>query len=85
MATTGKGPDGFGAGHKYLALGMRFAGGVVLFTLGGAALDRWLKITPAGTVIGALVGLILSFLSVYRELIEDERRQRDKSGSGRMG
>lgn len=72
-----RGPEsGFGLGHKYLAMGFRFAGGVVLFALGGLALDRWLGLTPVGTVGGTLVGAGLSFLSVYRELLADEARRK---------
>lgn len=70
--------SGFGLGHKYLALGLRFAGGVVLFMLGGLALDRWLGTLPAGTILGTLVGAALSFISVYRELAADEARARER-------
>ena len=35
------GPDkGMAQGQKYFTVGLRFAGGVVAFTLGGYALDR---------------------------------------------
>lgn len=70
--------SGFGLGHKYLGLGLRFAGGVILFMLGGLALDRWLGWTPFGTVTGALAGAVLSFLSVYRELMDDEAKARNR-------
>jgi len=70
-----RGPGaGFGLGHKYLALGMRFAGGVIVFMLTGFALDRWLGWTPVGTITGTLAGAVLSFVSVYRELLADEAK-----------
>ncbi len=76
--------DGFGLGHKYLGLGLRFAGGVILFMLLGLGLDRWLGWTPFGTVTGTLVGAVMSFLSVYRELLADEAKakvaDRDRDG-----
>jgi F0F1-type ATP synthase assembly protein I len=80
--------SGFGLGHKYLALGFRFAGGVILFMLAGLALDRWLGLTPVGTIAGTLLGAVLSFLSVYRELADDEAkaraaRQQDSGGPAR--
>lgn len=78
-----RGPGaGFGLGHKYLALGMRFAGGVIVFMLAGLALDRWLGWTPIGTVMGTLVGAVLSFVSVYRELMADEAKARSRRREG---
>lgn len=75
--------SGFGLGHKYLGMGMRFAGGVILFMLAGLGLDRWLGWTPVGTVTGTLAGAVLSFVSVYRELMADEARaRRSKGGDG---
>jgi F0F1-type ATP synthase assembly protein I len=70
------GPDrGMAQGHKYFAVGLRFAGGVVAFTLGGYALDRWLTTIPLFTIVGTIGGAALSFLSVYRQLIFDARRE----------
>ncbi len=78
--TPQRGPaSGFGLGHKYLGLGLRFAGGVILFMLAGLGLDRWLGWTPFGTVAGTLLGAVLSFLSVYRELMADEAKARDQA------
>jgi F0F1-type ATP synthase assembly protein I len=68
--------DGFGLGHKYLGLGLRFAGGIILFMLLGLGLDRWLGWTPLGTVTGTVVGAVLSFISVYHELLADEAKGR---------
>jgi F0F1-type ATP synthase assembly protein I len=70
-----------GEGYKYVALGMTFAGGVIMFMVGGWALDRWLGLTPLFTVTGTLAGAVLSFLSVYRKLqAEWEARQRKRDG-----
>ncbi|MBM4188470.1 MAG: AtpZ/AtpI family protein [Gemmatimonadetes bacterium] len=62
---------GFGDGTQYLAAAMRFAGAVVMFLFAGLALDRWLKTTPLLTLVGALGGAVLGFLSVYREYKAD--------------
>lgn len=75
----GSGPDlGMALGQKYFAAGLRFAGGIVFFVLLGHGLDRWLGITPVGVVAGTIVGTVLSFLSIYRELVTD----RDVDGDG---
>ncbi len=78
------GPDkGLAQGQKYFAVGLRFAGGVVAFTLGGYALDRWLETVPLFTLIGTVGGSVLSFVSVYRQLIlesrDASRENRDQS------
>lgn len=65
--------DGHAQGQKYFAVGLRFAGGVVAFTLGGYALDRWLKTIPLFTIVGTVGGTVLSFVSVYRQLVTESR------------
>ncbi|MDH5316015.1 MAG: AtpZ/AtpI family protein [Gemmatimonadota bacterium] len=68
-----RGPDkGMALGQKYFAVGLRFAGGIILFMLGGLGLDRWLHTMPLFTIAGTLLGAVLSFLSVYRELMADQ-------------
>jgi F0F1-type ATP synthase assembly protein I len=68
------GPDkGMAQGQKYFTVGLRFAGGVVLFTLGGYGLDRWLHTIPLFTIVGTIGGSVLSFISVYRQLTLETR------------
>ncbi len=59
-------------GQKYLALGLKFAASIVFFMLAGLALDRWLGWTPILTLVGTVVGAVLSFLNIYWALIRDE-------------
>jgi len=67
-----------GVGYKYVGLGCTFAGGIVLFMAGGWALDHWLRLTPLFTIIGTLLGAVLSFLHVYwRLLAEGGRKDED--------
>jgi F0F1-type ATP synthase assembly protein I len=60
-----------GKGYKYLAAGLRFAGGTVVFLLVGLWLDRRLGTNPMLTLVGALLGAFLGGLSMYRELMAD--------------
>lgn len=60
-----------GKGYKYLAAGLRFAGGIVVFLFGGLLLDKWLHTTPLLLIVGTVAGAVLGFLSVYRELMAD--------------
>jgi F0F1-type ATP synthase assembly protein I len=62
---------GFGDGNQYLAAAIRFALAVTLFLFGGLALDKRLRTTPLFTIVGALGGAVLGFLSVYREIRAD--------------
>ena len=67
-----------GEGYKYVALGIQFAGGIIMFMAGGFLLDRWLNLTPVLTIAGTVAGAVLSFLSVYARLTAetDARRRR---------
>ena len=68
------GPEsGMAQGQKYFTVGLRFAGGVVAFTLGGYALDRWLHTIPLFTLVGTIGGSVLSFISVYRQLVIEKK------------
>jgi F0F1-type ATP synthase assembly protein I len=67
-----------GEGYKYVSLGLTFAGGIIFFMALGLVLDRLLGIMPVFTLTGTLVGTVLSFLSVYRKLQEEERRRREQ-------
>ena len=65
-------PDpAIGQGYKYLGAGLRFGGAIVMFLLGGLALDSWLHTKPLFILVGTLVGAGLGFLSVWRELKTD--------------
>lgn len=65
-----------GRGYKYLAMGLRFAGGIVVFLFAGLFLDKKLGTTPVFLLIGTLAGAGFGFLSIYRELIADEKRKK---------
>lgn len=62
-----------GDGYRYVALGITFGLGIVMFMGVGFALDKWLGWTPWLTMLGTLVGSVLSFVNVYAKL-EAERR-----------
>lgn len=72
-----------GEGYKYVAMGLTFAGGIIMFMAAGFALDRWLKLTPILTVTGTLVGAVLSFLSVYTRLTAEEDARRREKDAGK--
>jgi F0F1-type ATP synthase assembly protein I len=67
-----------GEGYKYVSLGLTFAGGIIFFLALGFGLDRLLGTTPVFILIGTFLGTVLSFLSVYRKLQEEERQRREQ-------
>lgn len=72
-----------GEGYKYVALGGTLAGGIIAFMAVGFFLDRWLGLMPLFTIVGTLVGSVLSFLNVYWKLQADLDRERQSSKDGR--
>ena len=68
-------PDsGSGARSDSLGLGLAFAGGILAFMALGFLLDRWLDLLPFLTILGTIVGSVVSFLWVYQRVREDEAR-----------
>jgi F0F1-type ATP synthase assembly protein I len=68
-----------GEGYRFLGIGIQFAGGIIFFTLGGVALDRWLGLMPLFTIVGTLLGTALSFVNVFIKLqadIDSEARRK---------
>ncbi len=70
-----------GDGYRYVALGITFGLGIVLFMGVGYALDRWLGWTPWLTMLGTLVGSVLSFVNVYAKL--ERERLGEKAGKAK--
>jgi F0F1-type ATP synthase assembly protein I len=73
-----------GRGYVLLALGLKFAGGIILFAGGGFLLDRWLGWTPALTIVGTLVGSGLSFYTVYVQLRAETEAARRRAEQERQ-
>jgi F0F1-type ATP synthase assembly protein I len=67
--------EGSREGSRYLGVALRFGFGVVIFVLAGYGLDRWTGLLPLFTVVGTILGSVLSFVSVYREISADPANQ----------
>ena len=74
MAAPGQ-DEGLRIAYRYAGLGMQFAGGILMFAGVGYLLDRWLHILPALTILGVIVGGVLSFLSIYRKVIGETKQK----------
>jgi len=73
-----------GDGYRYVALGITFGLGIVLFMGAGFGLDSWLGWTPWLTIVGTVVGSVLSFVNVYAKL-EKERLQAKAEHDAKVG
>jgi F0F1-type ATP synthase assembly protein I len=71
-----------GDGYRYVALGITFGLGIVLFVGAGYFLDQWLGWTPWLTMAGTLVGSVLSFVNVYAKLEAERRRDQKERTKG---
>jgi len=78
-------PRELGEGYKYVSLGLTFAGGIIFFMGMGFLLDRWLGWTPVLTVVGTLVGSVMSFLNIYWKLQADEKEFDAEHDASRRG
>ncbi len=71
----GQGDEPPNAGAAYLGLGLQFGAAIVLFMLAGMWLDRRLGTVPWLMVIGVFVGAAGGFYSIYRRLMDDQKRE----------
>ena len=61
-----------GQGYKYLAAGLRFGGGIVMFLLVGLWVDGKLHSGPLFLLLGTALGATLGFVSIWREIKADK-------------
>jgi F0F1-type ATP synthase assembly protein I len=71
-----------GRGYALLAVGLKFAGGIILFAGGGFLLDRLIGWTPVLTIAGTLVGSGLSFYNMYTQIRAQTEAEKKRRGQG---
>jgi F0F1-type ATP synthase assembly protein I len=64
------------------ALGFTFGAAVVVFTVIGWLVDKWLHTIPLFTIVAALAGSVLGFLNVYFRIRRDEAERRKDRHDG---
>jgi F0F1-type ATP synthase assembly protein I len=63
----------------YSTIGIQLAATVVIFILGGYKLDDYLNRSPVYTSIGALLGMIIGFYHLIKQLKHfDDEGKKDK-------
>ena len=58
--------DGMRAAGEHLGTGMQIAAAMLFFVGLGIVVDRWLDITPWGTIVGAVLGMVGVMVLVLR-------------------
>jgi ATP synthase protein I len=58
-----------GSPYGMIGLGFEMAVPVVLFLFAGYKLDQWLGSTPWLLVLGAFLGMIVGFYSLYKRVV----------------
>ena len=68
------------AGGAYLGLGLQFGLAIILFMFVGKWLDARLGTSPWLLILGVFVGAAGGFYSIYRRLMEDQKREDARRG-----
>ncbi|HOH68689.1 MAG TPA: AtpZ/AtpI family protein [Bacilli bacterium] len=58
----------------YSSIGLQLAGTILVFVYGGYRLDVYYSTTPGFLVAGAVLGLLIGFYSLIKELSAIEKR-----------
>lgn len=66
--------------RRYGNLGLEMAVSVMIGTLGGYGLDRWLGTTPWFLLIGFVFGAAAGLLNIIRLAVSEERKNEKKEG-----
>jgi ATP synthase protein I len=61
----------------YAGLGLQFALAIILFLFIGKWLDEKLGTSPWLLIVGVFLGATAGFLSIYRHLMADQRREEE--------
>ena len=69
--------------ENLMGLGWQIASTLVVFTLGGYGLDRWLDTSPWLLLTGALLGMLSIFVQIFRIAADLNNEDRRKKGKGK--
>jgi F0F1-type ATP synthase assembly protein I len=61
-------------------MGLQFAISILLFLLAGQWIDRKLGTEPLFLIVFVFLGAGGSFYSIYRKLMEQQRREKERKG-----
>jgi F0F1-type ATP synthase assembly protein I len=67
-----------GSIFAYSTIGIQLAATVLIFILGGYKLDDYLNRSPVFTTIGAVLGMVIGFYHLIKELQDIDRQEKEK-------
>lgn len=71
--------------QNLMGLGWQIASTLVVFTLGGYWLDRWLDTNPWFLLAGALVGMISIFVQIFKIAADLNRKDAERGKKSDLG
>jgi F0F1-type ATP synthase assembly protein I len=67
-----------GSIFTYSTIGIQLAATVILFIVGGYKLDEHLNRSPVFTTIGAVVGMVIGFYHLIKQLKDIDRQEKEE-------
>ncbi len=61
----------------YVSIGMQLAATILICVIGGYKLDQYYKMTPVFLISGTVLGMVIGFYSLFKELADDKSHQKD--------
>lgn len=61
----------------YASIGMQLAATILIFVIGGYKLDQYYKIAPVFLISGTVLGMVIGFYSLFKELVSDKNNRKD--------
>lgn len=82
--------DSFREAGPYLTLGLELGLTMIVWSVIGYLLDRWLETTPWLTLLGVLVGMVSLFIQLARaakrsQAEEEDKKAKKQEGTARSG
>jgi len=73
-----------GSIFAYSTIGIQLAATVILFILGGNKLDDYLNRSPVFTTIGAVLGMVIGFYHLIKQLQGIDRQEKEERNKERI-
>jgi F0F1-type ATP synthase assembly protein I len=77
MGKNKQGKSSAKSAFAYASVGIQLAVTILIFVIGGYKLDQYYKMTPVFLISGTVLGMVIGFYSLLKELISDKSDKND--------